>query len=1033
MSALSQTINNVLGGVSQQPDPVKLPGQVRNAVNAYLDPTFGCRKRPGTQFISKLGSGDIPENAKWFPIFRDDKERYVACIYTDSTGAHVRVWAADSGIERTVTLNGSALQYVTVSDPSKLKALTINDYTLLINGEQTVTMSTDNSAELSEEALVVVNQVAYNTTYVVDFLKDGQISQEKVFTASKLTVSPGAFDIEDAGACSFADTDTFVENGSGNKTGLGFTLTAACDPTLITSETIGLNFPTSASISFSEARMQQYFTPLLGDSSNFAIGSYLYAQVTTLNQNLTLRVEVQVNPLRTGEPGTRYDPVSVGIVNYNNALDWSAGMGGTHVSGGVTAEYRINTVKRAPSTPNYTYISKYKVDVTLNNGGLNWRVGDSVTVTMDGKSYTVTVEEEAFTFAYASEATVSYTTPSSTTSGAINVGTIISNLATSVNALSDYTASPVGNVLYVKRTDQRAFNITVRGGAADKALYGLKDTVNDISLLPPQGIDGMVLKVSNSANTAADDYYVKFVTQGGIPGQGFWEETVSPGITTNLNVSTMPHVLIREADGNFTLEPLSQEFDDKNFWVGRKVGDEKTNPSPTFVGKTIKDCFFFMNRLGILSDDTVVMSQAGDYFNFFQGSAISISDADPIDMAASSTRPAKLKAAIGTPAGLLLFAENSQFLLSTEDIAFGPATVKMTEITNYSYNSDVEPVETGVSVLFATSAETYTKVFELSTDSLQARALVSENTRIIPEYIPPKLSLLTSVPNSSMVVMGTGSEDLYVFKFYNTGNERNLAGWTKWTMQTPVKSIHFAHDTGYIVGFNSLNEHVLTRMELIDDPETSPITAFGISFTPRLDHYLYDSEITTSNNNDGTTRITLPSGFYVENATPFLVSTFAGTETFYDSGTLQLDSATSSYYFDIDSTISSSDFIVGLGYTMEVELPSFFIKSGQNNQPDRRNPPMVENLYIDLYYSGRYQAVVKKTGYLDRTVDLDTPIADLYLANDAAIDFFSTRAIPLYSRGDLVSVSITASDPLPASFTSYSWEGHYSTRGIATR
>ena len=46
----------------------------------------------------------------------------------------------------------------------------------------------------------------------VDFLKDGQISQEKVFTASKLTVSPGAFDIEDAGVCSFADTDTFVLN-----------------------------------------------------------------------------------------------------------------------------------------------------------------------------------------------------------------------------------------------------------------------------------------------------------------------------------------------------------------------------------------------------------------------------------------------------------------------------------------------------------------------------------------------------------------------------------------------------------------------------------------------------------------------------------------------------------------------------------------------------------------------------------------------------------------------------------------------------
>ena len=115
-----------------------------------------------------------------------------------------------------------------------------------------------------------------------------------------------------------------------------------------------------------------------------------------------------------------------------------------------------------------------------------------------------------------------------------------------------------------------------------------------------------------------------------------------------------------------------------------------------------------MNRLGFLSDDTVVMSQAGDYFNFFQGSAIAISDSDPIDLAASSTKPAKLKSAIGTPAGLLLFAENSQFLLSTEDVAFGPATVKMQEITNYSYNSDVVPVETGVSILFATSAATFT-------------------------------------------------------------------------------------------------------------------------------------------------------------------------------------------------------------------------------------------------------------------------------------------------------------------------------------
>ena len=29
MAAVSQKISNLLGGVSQQPDPIKLPGQVR--------------------------------------------------------------------------------------------------------------------------------------------------------------------------------------------------------------------------------------------------------------------------------------------------------------------------------------------------------------------------------------------------------------------------------------------------------------------------------------------------------------------------------------------------------------------------------------------------------------------------------------------------------------------------------------------------------------------------------------------------------------------------------------------------------------------------------------------------------------------------------------------------------------------------------------------------------------------------------------------------------------------------------------------
>ena len=59
--------------------------------------------------------------------------------------------------------------------------------------------------------------------------------------------------------------------------------------------------------------------------------------------------------------------------------------------------------------------------------------------------------------------------------------------------------------------------------------------------------------------------------------------------------------------------------------------------------------------------------------------------------------------------------------------------------------------------------------------------------------------------------------------------------------------------------------------------------------------------------------------------------------------------------------------------------------------------------------------------------------ADIYKANDAAMAGFDTREIPVFSRGDLAVVTINSPDPLPAALTSYAWEGHYSTRGIARR
>ena len=1039
MAAISQKIPNLLGGISQQPDPVKLAGQVVDACNVSLDPTFGCKKRPPIKFLGQLAT-NIPVDAHWFPIFRDSFERYVGCIYQNTDGtASLRVFNAETSVEQTVNTYGSAAEYLVTDSRKSLHQLTINDYTMICNGEKVVTMSGSGTAAI-EEALVVVNEVGYNTTYGIDFLETTNNQKVKVYRAKKLAISPGSFEVTgDNGACSLAGNQNFVLSGSGTQTGLGFSVITNCTPTLVTTVIPGTFYPTA--VSYTGGSMDSLG---FGSADNYGAGSYVYSSTSgsTASGSISLRVEARVTGDNTGNNSFVFS--SVAVTSYStNTVPWSTGVSFT--ASGVS--FSVSSVQQGPSGNTYTYKSVYDAEVRLNQSGSNWRVGDSVTATLNGKTYTITVEEESFGYGYDAVHSASFTTAvDSSTSGPLNVSDIVQGLETQILAITDsagaqeYTVDTIGNVLRIKRTDSAGFNLQCRGGTTNNALYGVKSEVSDISRLPAQCIPGVTLKIRNTSEAAADDYFVVFEgSEGEIPGTGTWIETVKPGIVTDINASTMPHVLIREANGDFSFRPLSKSAqiaanggvalaeEDYLFWAGRLVGDTVTNPDPSFVGDTIKDMFFYMNRLGFLSSSDVIMSQPSDYYNFFSGSAISASDADPIDLTASSTKPSSLKSALGTSKGLLLFAENAQFLMGTSDIAFGPSTVKITEIANYAYTSHVRPVESGVSVVFSTEADTYSKVFEMAVDSLDNRPLVAENTRIIPELIPPDLTIASSSPNNSFICFGAGDENLYTFKFYNEGNNRTIAGWARWVFPGDIKLFEFTHDTGFVVMYNATNtSHIIGRLEFLDDPDTAPISVHGRKFVPRMDNYLFDSDVTESTVNSTTTRLTLPSGFYVTGSTVYLLDAAQGNAIQYFSHAAATDGT--NYYIDVPTKQVAGSYLVGLGYQMKIELPSFFVV--EDKRSDRRNIPVVENVYLDLHLSGSLDVLLKRVGYDDRTLSIEQPSADIYLANDPAITDVHTQALPVFCRGSQASLTITADSPLPVSLSSYSWEGHYNNRGI---
>jgi hypothetical protein len=197
---------------------------------------------------------------------------------------------------------------------------------------------------------------------------------------------------------------------------------------------------------------------------------------------------------------------------------------------------------------------------------------------------------------------------------------------------------------------------------------GLTGTVNTFSDLPhPEDAsppsNGDIYKVVGYDETNFGGYYVQ--RSGGV-----WLETYKPGTSKGMNEATLPHALVRESDGTFTFTPFK--------WTVRQVGDDETNPAPTFIGRTINGVFYWKNRLGFITDENVVCSTAGDYGNFWRNTMTTLLDSDLVDVALATNKVSILKYAVPFNDTMMLFADQSQFSLSVRDV-LTPTSVSIDE------------------------------------------------------------------------------------------------------------------------------------------------------------------------------------------------------------------------------------------------------------------------------------------------------------------------------------------------------------------
>ena len=440
------------------------------------------------------------------------------------------------------------------------------------------------------------------------------------------------------------------------------------------------------------------FIELLRTENGRQYGLNFYNDATVQTLNRATRVKIQSDNLDETDgsgdcPGIGTEVFSVDSGSKTNLI------------------FRLNTLGQQGVSPNYSasqngpggnnYRCSYNREVVLLHGGEGWTTGDTTTVTMEGFNYTIRVEDHETTSVNANLKLVRPEPTPFDADTAVTADTILAGMKTEIDTISGLSAKIIGTGIYISSANN--FNVTV---VEEDLMRVMQSSVNDVTNLPNQCKHGYIVKISNSRMAEEDDYYLRFDGENNRDGSGSWSECAKPGIAKSL--TNMPLVIQRTATTTFTVRPFT--------YRDRDVGDDTTNPMPSFVGGRINKVLFFRNRLALLSGENVVLCRPGTLGipDFFVESALTVGAADPIDISAASMFPSELFDGIEINTGLLVFSTNQQFLLSSDDTVLNPDTAKLRSVSTFNYNKDIAPISLGTTVAYVDNSNKFSRFNEMA-------------------------------------------------------------------------------------------------------------------------------------------------------------------------------------------------------------------------------------------------------------------------------------------------------------------------------
>jgi hypothetical protein len=717
----------------------------------------------------------------------------------------------------------------------------------------------------------------------------------------------------------------------------------------------------------------------------------------------------------------------IAVIRNGSILIWDALTGAPR-----TVTYDSGTAGYINSTSgNYEILSIYDKTFIVNKEKVVAKLPDPAGIATDRNATIVlrSVEYSAKYIVTINSSTYTLTTrnaddllgPADPPKEILSADQVLESLRTGINGLSisGLTVTKLDNSLELVRTS--GFTISVKGGQSGDAIEAFQFVVKSggtgvstLSKLPEKSINGRLVKVANFGGSE-DDFFVKYIA-----ADNTWEETISPTASPGLDPATMPHALIRNPNGSFTLKKVD--------WEPRLVGDDVTNDHPSLVGRTVDALFFHANRFGLLAGESVVMSQAGDYFNLYAQSALTQIDSDPIDINVSSVKPTKLHAILPKTTGLVLFSANQQFLLKASEGIYSPNTITVNTISSYENEATVKPVDMGVTIGFLSKSRSFTRFFEMQLQGDDDPPAINEVSKVVSEWIPETIDrMVSSAQNSLMALSYKSSRDIYTLRYYTENEERQIEAWTKWQMIGEVIHIDMYEDVLFIVT-KQADRYWFQTIDLVQSPTTPQlVTPSGAKADPRLD--MWSAPVSkVYNSSTKRTKLVLPYKSYsglegrvvVSNATNILDT---------DQGLLfkpALETDGSEWFYHIDGNFSSADLVVGYAYNFEVELPKVYFR--EDDTSDFTASLTIARTKFSVGLSGDMVFELNVRGRSSWFAFDTYRRSDYYIANTVPFDVGSELVIPIHQRNNNYALKVTSDTPYPVSLISMTWEGMYSPR-----